>query len=391
MKLVRIKQRIIYGTIVLVGLGLRTFRLTDVPGRLTIDEMSIGYNVFSLIQTGKDEWGTSWPMIFRAFGDYKLPAYLYGTLPFVWLGGINTISIRALSVLAGLTLIILVGLLIQKLTKNRVLGYVGAGVMAISPWPVFISRIALESNVGLMIFCTTIISLMTMFERKSKKAAFVTGMVCALSWYTYIAFRFITGAGIFFLLLLLLKNKEWRPYITRLVLGFCLCLLPLLPHIVDFSGQARFQQVSLFSDQGFVSEVNEDRSFCYLQNTSILPKICSMFFNKPFSWFTAFTSNYIQLFSPTFLFTRGSEFEHMSVPGFGMFMVVWLPFYLVGIWWWCCNNKLLYRLLGGLWLLSAIPSALAGNAHPVRASAVIPFVVVAIVFGLNVVWIQITQ
>ncbi len=369
-----------------VSIFLRTYRLIDVPGRLTIDEMSIGYNVYSLIKTGKDEWGKSWPIIFRAFGDYKLPVYLYGTLPFVWVFGMNTLSIRAFSVLAGCIFVFLIGFLTQQLSRKLELGYIAAGIAALSPWPVFISRIGLESNVGLMLFCAALISLTAMFEKKSIKAAYVTGILFGLSWYTYIAFRFITGLSTVLLLLLSLRNKSLLPYITRLIISFGLLLAPLIPHIIDFSGQARFQQVSLFTDPGYVAEVNEDRSFCFLQQKPFLAQICPLLFNKPLSWLTAFTSNYVQLFSPSYLFTDGGELEYLNVPGFGAFIVVWLPFYVVGMWWWWRQNKILYRILGGIWLISAIPSALAGPAHPVRASASIPFVVLAIVFGVHEVW-----
>jgi hypothetical protein len=37
------------------------------PGSLNWDEVSLGYNAYSLAQTGHDEWGVVLPNIFRAF------------------------------------------------------------------------------------------------------------------------------------------------------------------------------------------------------------------------------------------------------------------------------------------------------------------------------------
>ena len=117
--MIKNKSIIIYLVILIIGLFLRLYRLSDAPSRPTIDEMSIGYNAYSLLQSGKDEWGVKWPLIFRAFGDYKLPLYIYGTIPFVWLFHLNLISIRLLSVVAGGVIIVAVGLLAQQLLKNK--------------------------------------------------------------------------------------------------------------------------------------------------------------------------------------------------------------------------------------------------------------------------------
>ena len=50
---------------------LRLYRLKDNPAGFFCDEASIGYNAYSILTTGKDEWGQPWPLFFRAFGEYK--------------------------------------------------------------------------------------------------------------------------------------------------------------------------------------------------------------------------------------------------------------------------------------------------------------------------------
>ena len=42
-----------------------------------IDESSIAFNAHLIAQTGKDEHGESFPLFFRAFGEYKNPIYIY--------------------------------------------------------------------------------------------------------------------------------------------------------------------------------------------------------------------------------------------------------------------------------------------------------------------------
>jgi len=65
--------------ITLLGGLVRFFWLDRFPVAPNWDEISHGYNAYSILMTGKDEWGNRLPLIFRAFGDYKLPVYIYLT------------------------------------------------------------------------------------------------------------------------------------------------------------------------------------------------------------------------------------------------------------------------------------------------------------------------
>src|SRR5689334_5768608 len=49
---------------------------TNPPG-FFIDESSIAYNAHTISETGRDEYGESFPLYFRAFSDYKNPVYVY--------------------------------------------------------------------------------------------------------------------------------------------------------------------------------------------------------------------------------------------------------------------------------------------------------------------------
>ena len=69
--------------LILLAAVLRLANLSHYPAGLNADEASIGYNAWSLINTGKDEHGVSWPLVFRSFDDYKPAVYFYLVLPFV--------------------------------------------------------------------------------------------------------------------------------------------------------------------------------------------------------------------------------------------------------------------------------------------------------------------
>ncbi len=151
----------------LLGGVLRFWKLADFPVAPNWDEVSHGVNAYSILLTGKDEWGISFPHIFRAFGDYKLPLYIYlSTIP-VWLFGLNVFAVRFISALAGTLAIPGIYLLTREPFTNKDtskdspvipdqignlykdLPLLSALLLAISPWHFFISRPALEANLSL--------------------------------------------------------------------------------------------------------------------------------------------------------------------------------------------------------------------------------------------------
>ena len=69
--------------ILLLVIGLRGWRLGQIPQGLNRDEASLGYTAWSLLKSGHDEWGQPWPINIKSFGDWKLPAYSYILLPVV--------------------------------------------------------------------------------------------------------------------------------------------------------------------------------------------------------------------------------------------------------------------------------------------------------------------
>jgi hypothetical protein len=68
----------------------RILFLSSNPPSLNWDEVSHGYNAYSILKTGRDEWGRLFPLSnFRAYGDYPLALNLYLTIPFIATLGLN--------------------------------------------------------------------------------------------------------------------------------------------------------------------------------------------------------------------------------------------------------------------------------------------------------------
>ena len=95
--------------IIILSFLLRFVLLDKVPPSLNWDEVSQGYNAYSILKTGRDEWGVSFPVTnFRAYGDYPTTFYMYAAIPFIYLFGPSEFSVRLPAVIFGSLLPLLI-------------------------------------------------------------------------------------------------------------------------------------------------------------------------------------------------------------------------------------------------------------------------------------------
>src|SRR3990167_10550251 len=87
--------------ILFLGTSLRFYRITTVPPSLSHDETAIAYNAYSILKTGKDEYGAPFPLLFRSFDDYKLPGMVYASIPAVAAFGTTALGARFTSAFLG--------------------------------------------------------------------------------------------------------------------------------------------------------------------------------------------------------------------------------------------------------------------------------------------------
>ena len=100
--------------ILVIAALLRLWNLNNIPPALTPDEASLGYNAYSILRTGRDEYGKFLPIIFKSFGDYKPGLYVYLTIPFVATLGLNEWSVRLPSAISGILTVYLVYLITKS-------------------------------------------------------------------------------------------------------------------------------------------------------------------------------------------------------------------------------------------------------------------------------------
>ena len=113
-------KKLIWWLIVLFSLLIRVVGLEKSPATIGFDEAALGYNAYSLLKTGKDEYGYSWPLSLRSFNDYKPALYSYLSMPFIAVMGLTQASTRMVSALAGTISVIIMYFLIKRWVKDEV-------------------------------------------------------------------------------------------------------------------------------------------------------------------------------------------------------------------------------------------------------------------------------
>ncbi len=416
----------------IAAFALRFWNLDKAPPSLNWDEISHGYNAYSLLLTGKDEWGFSWPLIFRAFGDYKLPLYIYLTAPFVTILGLSTVAIRLVSVLAGTLAIPGIYLLtneffpkslILKLrTTNYELktGVIASFILTLTPWHFFISRPALEANLGLTLFIFGLWALLK--SLKNSKFLLLASLFLSLTLHTYNSYRLLTPLIIvtFFIIYYLprlsvfdkfnkifklnlsslpnatmthgrsalskLYAKEGRPWEWKVWGGialtiFIISLSLVIYQFINGTGSARYSQLAILNPNS-VYQIGQNRTLSHLPDP-----LNRLIYNRPLYFSGVFIAQYLSYFSPTFLYQLAGTQTQFAIPGQNLLTLPITIFFLLGLWFLVNKPKsnqsahLLFLLSG--FLLSPRPAAIT-SAPPqaLRPTPLLPFMIIIAVFGL---------
>lgn len=381
---------IILVCVFLLGTILRFYNLSSNPPSLNWDEASNGYNAYSILTTGKDEYGTFLPLSIRSFDDYKPPLYAYLTVPSIAIFGLNEFAVRFPSALLGSFSVIVVYFLVLQILKSSKISskfsdsvaITSAFLFAISPWSLQFSRAAYEGNIGL--FFLLLGTLFMFIFLKQPKFLLVSIICFLLSMYSYHSFRlivpiFMLGFGIIFI-------KSFLKHKIILAASIILFVLFASPIYFNFlSSQegsgSRLSMVSIFGDSPEITKSIQRLEYDKA-NGNILGYI---FENRRFVYGLAAVKGYLDHYNPDFLFLHGDGGRQHHAVDFGMLYLFTLPFILLGVFFLLKNINKRIGVFFLLLILSPLASAISsGSPHPVRAIIMAPMLDIMAAAGLVV-------
>lgn len=355
--------------IIAITLVTRFFQIEELPPGLNNDEVSQGYNAFSLSHTGKDRYGQNLPILFKSYYSFQAPLYTYFTIIPIYFLGNSILSVRTVSIISGIILVAITFLLLKNFEKRKNIATLTALTLCLAPWAVFFSRIGTEASLGLALFALSFLIFYLSLKRLSffPLATFILG----LSTHAYYSERVISILFLIAFSLLfkntILSNKK------IFIIGLSLFVLTQLPHLLIANTEAftrRIDEVNYFTDQ-------------YFQNNS--GQLHYFPFGRPLFIIREFLSQYLTYFSPKNLFFDPDPQPQRSTPNLSVFYNWMLVPFLLGIGLFFKRRSVpLIKMLVLAMLIGPIPASLTRDPfYTLRTLIFLWTITIMIAFGIN--------
>ena len=359
----------------LIASLLRFPKLSTVPNGMQWDEMGYAYNAYSIIETGKDEWGRSFPLFLKSFGDVKPALLSYLIIPSFKIFGVNEFAARFPTALLGVLSVIAFYGINYLLSKNKKLSFVGAIILAITPWHIHYSKIAFDPMISLSFLLIGLF----LFIAENKLHKFSGAIFLFLSMYTYNAARFFVPL-IVLAYIIIFKKNNYKKFIkssliplSTLAIGFVIIAGLTFFSTAGSRAKAVFfwdpVQVKTEVEEGIYRDVVLDKPFIRLFN------------NKPIYLTYKLIRNYTNHFSYDYLFANTWQTPAFAFSKHGHLLLIFLPLILIGVFSSKKDNLNKFYLF---WLLvSPIASTLTkGDPNANRSLIMVPAIAFFVAQGV---------
>lgn len=396
------KLNILLVIIILVAAVLRLWGLGSTPPSPDWDEAALAYNAYSIIETGRDEYGKFLPVVLQSFDDYKPALYTYLSIPSVALFGVNTFAVRLPSAFFGILTVLAVYFLLKELfgrnskseirntkqignsnTENSkhlmangkwqmAIPVIATALLAISPWHIQFSRVAFETNVGLAF--NVFGALFFLKGLKKPWLLALSGVSFVLSLYVYQSEKVFVPLLI--LALVLIYRKELFSLPKKYLVSACIIAIILAIPMVHFiltdkNALLRAKGVSIFSDS---TELLKSDQIKYLDDKRSHNVIGEIFHNRRVVYVREMASGYLSHYNLNWLFIKGDLKRHHA-PDMGQLYLWELPFVLIGIYFLIFGqfSKKTKLFIFAWYLLAPVPASITtGVPHAVRTLNFLP-------------------
>lgn len=380
--------RLIFITILLFALFLRTVSLSNIPPGVNRDEAAIGYTAYSLLITGKDEYGQSYPLSFKSFGDWKVPFYFYAAIPFVKILGLSEFSTRLPSAIFGTLTVLLCFYLVMEILEiddqsdksrrqSKMTALISSFLLAISPWHIFMSRTASESNVAVFLVTGGLL----FFFKSFKINYLITAsfFLLALSLFTYHGNHVFTPLLMLILCVIYVKKNGLSRWLLISCGLFLILAGVIFTKTLFEADKTKISGLFILNDPAKVHEFIELRRKIYTNGDFF----ATMIHNRPMLLVRTTINNYLKSFSPEFLFIQGgANFQH-NIPNFGN-LYIWEAFTLPISLYFLLRSSNRYKWFLLLWfLISPLPASITRDApHTSRMMVLLPLPAILSAYGI---------
>lgn len=365
------REHIFYALAVLVIIFMHTALLASIPRGLNVDEVGTAYDAYALGKFGVDRWMTSWPVYFKNYGDGQNALYTYLLVPIFLIAGTSIYAVRSVIAISALVMAIAGAKTVKLITDNKKAEIVFLFLFAVMPVFTITLRFGLESHLMMSTSSVAIYFLIKAIQTGKRSSYLALGISAGVILYTYaLAYMMIPLFLAFSLIYLILKKEIKFINFILTSIPFAIMALPLFIEQMINKYDLPEKKLGIFT-------------FTKLNGYRISELMTTDFFTK-----------ILRGIKSTFLF---DDLRYNSVPKFGNFYYISVPFILIGIVY-CCyrfiislkkNEKLsLYSFPLLFWisctLISGFMSNMPGYINLTRMNGVLASLILFIFIGIDV-------
>jgi 4-amino-4-deoxy-L-arabinose transferase-like glycosyltransferase len=368
------KKKIVYiilGLIVILAICLRFYQLGHTPPSPDWDEVALGYDAYSIIHTGRDEFGKFLPVVLRSFDDYKPALYAYLSVPFVYFMGLTVLAVRLPSAIFGVISVVATFYLVKELFKRYDLALVSSFLLAISPWSIQFSRVAFEANVGDSL--NILSALFLIKARKRPWLLLLSAFFAGLGIYVYQSEKAFVPLFVLLLVVIYFKDliKLPKQYLVGSVIVGLIVVMPMVNYILtDKSALLRVKGTSILNNQTQILQTDIQRLAYEKEHHDY---VGLLFDNRRVEYGKVVLAGYLSHFDLNWLM-EGDIARHHA-PFMGLIYIWEIPFIFIGIYLLVFGKFETKSKLAifGWFLLAPVPASITtGVPHAVRTLNFLP-------------------
>lgn len=228
MKIKGKEYQIAITVILVIGILIRVVNIASLPNSANVDEISSGYEAYSILNYGIDRNNNFLPAFLVSWGGGQNALLTYLIIPFIKIFGLSVFSIRLpMAILGCISLFILFKLLSR--IGNKKIALIGLAFFAFCPWHIMKSRWGLESNLFPDLILLFIYLLIKGIEEK-KIYYYLSFIIAGISAYAYGTSYFFLPAFIIPTLIILIKKQKIN--IKEALIGIGITAIVALPIIL---------------------------------------------------------------------------------------------------------------------------------------------------------------
>ncbi|MBI2641505.1 glycosyltransferase family 39 protein, partial [Candidatus Roizmanbacteria bacterium] len=357
-----------------ISLFLHFYKFSQVPPCINADEVAFSYNAFSILKTGRDEYGAVMPLRFKSFEDYKLPLYTYLSVPIIAVFGLNDFSTRLLNVIIGVAFVPLLYFLAKELFRNEKVALLSSLLASLTPGIYILTRHAHEGVLSAFFSLLTLLFFVKFLRTNSLNLFILANLSLLAAAYSYQNGR----VYLFFILLyefVILWKKNIKEFFkTRLFHFVLLCLIGFIAIYPDIRYSLnRVQNLAFFKSSGFRLRLTE-----YLAEH---PN--RLLHNKLTESIREISNRYILQVSPEFLVVSGDSNWRFGFANLGLLTPLEYILFFVGLYFLFKNKERFRYLLLFVLFISPLNNALTWqDASLIRTYIILfPFLLI-IAYGI---------